>query len=191
MFSPYSVGQVNGRPQADASLKGLERADGHAVASVFVRGLLGLSLVALAIGCGRQEPAPIDVARSFVAAVDRLGSGADGASLSAYGLLSTESQSTFIEQATRTNDALPPNLPRLEPHQLLRVRRSHVGPQDEFVEVERSDSRAIVEVRRGETRARLELVKQAAGWRVSLNAPDVAPPSPQDSPKPRRDGEAG
>ncbi len=191
MFSPYSVTQVNGRHQADASLKGLERATGHAMASMVVRGVLGLALVALAVGCGRQEPAPIDVARSFVAAVDRLGSGADGASLSAYGLLSTESQSTFIEQATRTNDALPPNLPRLEPHQLLRVRRSHVGPQDEFVEVERNDSRAIVEVRRGETRARLQLVKQAAGWRISLNASEAAPPSPQDSPKPRRDGEAG
>lgn len=191
MYSPKSAVHVTGRIDADESVNGPERTDGRAVTPTLVRGLLGLAMVTLAVGCGRQEPAPIDVARSFVAAVDRLGAGIDGASLSAYGLLSTESQAPFIEQATRTNDALPPNLPRLEPHQLLRVRRSHVGPQDEFVEVERNDARAIVEVRRGETRARLELVKQAAGWRISLNAPEVAPPSPDDSPKPRHEGEAG
>ncbi|MBT9559704.1 MAG: hypothetical protein IV100_26980 [Myxococcales bacterium] len=191
MYSPNAALHVTGRTLADTAAFGQGRTDGRVSTSAFVRGLLGFAVVALALGCGRQEPAPIDVARSFVAAVDRLASGVDGASLSAYGLLSTESQTIFIDQATRTNDALPPNLPRLEPHQLFRVRRSHIGPQDEFVEVERNDGRAIIEVRRGEKRARIELKKQATGWRVSLNASDVAPPSPEDSPKPRREGEAG
>lgn len=136
--------------------------------------LRALAVMAFLVGCGRQAPAPIEVARSFTMAIERLAAGADGAALSAFGLLSTESQSTFVEQATRTNDALPPNLPRLEPHQLLRVRRAHFGPEDEFVEVERGDSRAVVEVRRGEKRARLELVKQGAAWRVSLSTPDGA-----------------
>jgi len=165
-----------------------DRSEGRTISSW--RALLIAGLLTLALGCGRQEPAPTDVARSFAVAIDRLASGADGAALSAYGLLSPESQATFIEQAMRTNDALPPNLPRLEPHQLLRVRRSHVGPQDEFVEVERSDARAVVEIRRGDKSTRLELVKQPGGWRISLLAP--IPTSPSElPPKPRQEGEAG
>ena len=143
------------------------------------------TLLTLSVGCGRSPPKPAEVYRSFHEGLASMARGGEtGGARAAYALLTKESQEHLVKLADALNDRLPASVPRLEPADLLRVRRLLVGaPLDDVVETSVSEEVALLEVRSGETVQKVTLKREGTAWRVAyFETPETAGASKQGEP---------
>lgn len=133
-------------------------------------------------GCGRKGPGPAAAYERFFAAVVRYSQHPHPAyQREAFQQLSKNARGRLEEAAEGVNQSLPAGVAKVEPWELLIIRRSRLGDTIDRIDVlEESADVAVLEVVHPKGRDRVRMVTEDSAWRVDLFAdagPALAPAS--------------